>query len=89
MSVHNTPRTIRTDAAGLGEPGPPYDPYASQPDDNFSHSMVTGQPKQSRNGCLADFYGVVSWTLGFREKFSLALLIFLAVLSSDFVSQGQ
>lgn len=86
MMAHNTPFTISTEAIGLGKSEPRHNPYyvsqptpwqeelLSPPDNDFPpHSVATTQPIRSRNGCFTDFYGAVSWTLGFREKFSLVL----------------
>lgn len=64
-----------------------YDPYASvesrstpwkggvfdQTENTRPHLLVT-QPRRSRYyKHFADFYSAVSWTCGFREKYSLAL----------------
>jgi hypothetical protein len=68
---------------GLGTPH--YNPYGLQStrpwkeesDDHLApHSVVTTQSKRSLYEGFADFYRSVSWVAGFKEKFSLILLIF-------------
>jgi hypothetical protein len=88
MSAHTRP-TIESEAVGLRTQQSSYEPYASpqtpwkevtfaQTDNNWlvPHLVATPQTKQSRYGGFVNFYGAVSWTFGFREKYSFAFLLF-------------
>jgi hypothetical protein len=86
MSVQDI---LQTEAlpVGLRTPDRYYNPYASpstpwkegvasqRDSDVPSHFVVPAQPKPSRNECFVNVYGAISWTLGFREKYSLLFFV--------------
>ncbi|KIM81594.1 hypothetical protein PILCRDRAFT_821370 [Piloderma croceum F 1598] len=84
MLAHSPSSTSRSGTIGLGpkETHSPYLPYASHSelpdlaDTQQPHITVVVRPRKSRFEGLANAYSGVSWILGFKEKYSLALLIF-------------
>lgn len=77
-----TPRTGRSDGFHVGTPEPYYNSYVPQSEYDIGEQGI-GQPdaekstppesKRSLREGLFDFYGTLSWTLGFKEKYSLLL----------------
>lgn len=81
--THSPSSTSRSGIVGFGskEPHSPYLPYVSNTelpdfaDTRQPHNVTTVvvRPRKSRFEGLANAYSGVSWILGFREKYSLAL----------------
>jgi len=76
MSAYTNPTTpteaIALRAQSYYEPSTsPSTPWKEAP-----HLVATAQPKRSRCERFTDFYAAATWAFGFREKYSLALLLF-------------